>query len=85
MADIGGDKPVTQSILAAFRRSRVDGLVATRDYIAQQLDDGVPPRDSASLTKRIADLAQEIEKLQGNELEGAGEHVADQAFRPEAV
>ncbi|WP_238548459.1 hypothetical protein [Bifidobacterium biavatii] len=39
-------------------------LVALRNMIAEQLDQGVTsPRDLAALTKRIADLGAEIETI----------------------
>lgn len=83
------DLPVTQSVAAAARGgSRLDLLVAMRDAIAAQLDEGVQPRDLASLTKRLGDLALEIEKLEA--VEGgvvADEPVDDEytSFDPEAI
>lgn len=84
MVDVGSDEPVSQSVLAAVRRSYLDGLMATRDLIARQLDAGVPPRDLASLTKRLSDVVKEIEKISGGE-GGVDVNVEDQTFRPEAV
>ena len=84
MPDIGKD-PVQQSILAAFRCSYFDGLVATRDYIATQLDAGVPPRDAAALTKRIADVSKEIEDLEHQQGKQGVVNVSDAAFRAEAI
>lgn len=84
MPDIGSE-PVKQSILAAFRRSYLDGLVATRDYIALQLDEGVLPRDAAALTRRIADVSKEIESLQVDSGRQGVVNVTDEAFRAEAI
>ncbi len=40
-----------------------DLLVSMRDLIAKQLDEGVPPRDLASLTKRLMEIRKEIDTL----------------------
>jgi len=40
-----------------------DLLVSMRDLIAKQLDEGVPPRDLASLTKRLMEIRKEIEAI----------------------
>jgi hypothetical protein len=50
---------------AATSGSRLDLLVATRDLVAAQLDEGVAPRDLASLSRRLMELAKEIEGLKG--------------------
>jgi hypothetical protein len=46
---------------AAATGSHRDLLVSMRDLIAKQLDEGVPPRDLASLTKRLLEIRKEIE------------------------
>lgn len=83
VADIGGES-VRQKLLPSFRQSREAGLVAMRDLIAEMLDGDVAPRDVASLTKRLDDVSQEIERLSGGGEAGAVD-VSDKAFRPEAV
>jgi len=47
---------------AATGTSR-DLLVSMRDLVAKQLDDGVLPRDLASLTKRLMEIRKEIEAI----------------------
>jgi hypothetical protein len=49
---------------AAASGSRLDLLVAMRDEIAGKLDEGVPPRDLASLTRRLMEIAEDIEALE---------------------
>lgn len=85
MSDLGGDKPIRQSVLAAARVDRVSLLTSMRDLIAEQLDDGVPPRDMASLTKRLADISEELEKLA---VAGDGEAsggIEEVGFKPKVV
>ena len=48
---------------AASQGSTRDLLIAMRDLIAKDLDDGVAPRDLASLTKRLMEITREIEAL----------------------
>ena len=81
---IGDDSAVQQSIRAAFRRSYTDGLIAMRDFLAGQLDEGVGAREVASISKRLQDVSKELEKVQG-EGEGSVDVAVDQPFRPEAV
>jgi hypothetical protein len=38
-------------------------LVATRDKLAETIDAGVSPRDLASLSRRLIDLAKEVSAL----------------------
>jgi len=45
---------------AASEGSQRDLLVAMRDRIADDLDEGVPARELASLTKRLMDIVREI-------------------------
>lgn len=54
---------------AAVGGDRRELLVATRDLIAKALDGEVAARDLASLTKRLVDVAKEIEDLDS---EGGG-------------
>lgn len=51
-------------------------LVAMRDKIAGDLDEGVPPRDLASLTRRLLEITREIEAI---DAAGNGDAVASAA------
>ena len=57
-------------------------LVATRDLIARTLDEGVPPRDLASLTKRLREVTREIEAL---DAASSGDGVGRAAAAPDAA
>lgn len=46
---------------------RLDSLKATRDLIAARIEQGVPARDLASLTRRLLDVMEQIEALSGDE------------------
>lgn len=65
---------------AAAHGSRRDLLVAMRDKIALDLDDGVPPRDLASLSRRLLEITREIESIDAAE---EGDDVADAAATPD--
>ena len=63
-------------------------LVAMRDKIAEVIDGGVSPRDLASLSRRLLDLAQEVRALdavvdhpRGRVLRSVQE-LADEKFDP---
>ena len=49
----------------AAARSRADLLRALRDRIAADIDEGVPARDLASLSKRLLDISKELDDLEG--------------------
>ncbi|RSX53015.1 hypothetical protein [Bifidobacterium samirii] len=53
-------------------------LVALRNQIAAAIDEGVPPRDLASLSKRLVDINNEIRAL--DERDSAKENPIVQAF-----
>jgi hypothetical protein len=68
-------------------------LVAMRDKLAETIDEGVSPRDLASLSRRLIDLADEVRNL---DRIGTDENnlpmrvrtlrrVQDEAFDPAAV
>ncbi len=59
-----------------------DLLVSMRDLIAKQLDDGVPPRDLASLTKRLMEIRKEIEAI---DAAGNADAVGRAAATPDAA
>lgn len=87
MPDIGSDEPVVQSVLAAARSSQLAAKKAMRDLVAKELDSGVPPRDLASLTKRLSDLVDEIEQLEAasEEEKPNARKRSSRKFRPEAI
>lgn len=70
------------SIVSAAALGRRDLLVALRDKIAGQIDEGVPPRDLASLSLRLVNLADEIAALDAKE---NGDDVGNAAGTPDAV
>ena len=55
-------------------------LVAMRDQIAAQLDEGVPARDLASLTRRLMEISREVRNLDAAE---KGDDVSDAASTPD--
>ena len=48
---------------AAASGDRRQLLEAIRDSISAELDKGVPPRDMASLSKRLVDISNELDAL----------------------
>jgi len=48
---------------AAQSGDRRDLLVAMRDRIAKTISEDCPPRDLAALTRRLQDIAKEIDQL----------------------
>lgn len=70
------------AIARAAASSRRDLLVALRDSIATKLDEGVPPRDMASLSLRLVNLADEIAAL---DAEASGDDVGSAAATPDAA
>jgi hypothetical protein len=72
---------VTASIAeAAAHGTQRDLLVAMRDRIAADLDEGVPARDLASLTKRLMEITREIATIDAQE---KGDAVGDAAATPD--
>lgn len=70
------------SIISAAAIGRRELLVALRDKIAARLDEGVPPRDLASLSLRLVNLVDEIAALDAKE---NGDDVGTAAGTPDAV
>ena len=71
----------TQSIRdAAASGSRLSLLVAMADRIATELDNGVPARDLASLTRRLLEVTKEIESIHA---ETDGDEVGQAADTPD--
>jgi len=66
----------------AAATGRRELLVALRDSIAARLDEGVPPRDMASLSLRLVNIADEIAALDAEE---NGDDVGSAAAIPDSV
>lgn len=85
----GETKPPVKSVAqAAANGTHRDLLVAMRERIAVTVSNpDCPPRDLAALTRRLQDIAKEIEALdlraKQEASEGAG--VADEAWDSEAL
>lgn len=78
-------KTITQ---AASKGSQRELLAAMRDRIAKTVEDPkCPPRDLASLTRRLMEIAKDIEAIDArNEQDGAaGAEVEDGTFDSAAV
>lgn len=75
------------SISQAARRGKRELLEAMRDKVAAQLDEGVPARDLASLTKRLLEIEEELEAViveeQGDVI-GDATQIPDVQFTPAA-
>ena len=56
-----------QSVTEAAADSRRALLVALRDRIAVDIDNGVPARDLASLSRRLLEIARDIEAIDASE------------------
>lgn len=73
---------------AASKGTKRDLLVAMRDRIAKTVEDPkCPPRDLASLSRRLMEIAREIElaKLEDEETSGAKHESPDEAFDASAL
>lgn len=55
--------PTPPTVHEAARMSHRDLLVALRDKIAKDVDEGVPARDLASLSRRLLEIAKEIDSI----------------------
>ena len=75
-------RPSDGSIISAAAIGRRELLVALRDKVAGQIDEGVPPRDLASLSLRLVNLADEIAALDAKE---NGDNVGTAAGTPDAA
>lgn len=72
---------VTKGVKAAADSgTRRDLLVALRDRIAADIDEGVPARDLASLSLRLLAISAEITEIDAAE---EGDDVADAASTPD--
>lgn len=73
---------------AAESGTHRDLLVAMRTRTAKAVEDvNCPARDLAALTRRLQDIAREIEAIDAREAEEAAEggHVADEAWDAQAL
>lgn len=85
-----GERPTRKLTVAqaASSGSHLDLLISMRERIAKTVSsDDCPPRDLASLSRRLQDISKEIEALQVKDAEdndgGAG--VEDEEFDAEAI
>jgi hypothetical protein len=77
----GGGRPrKPRNVKSAAARSRRDLLVALRDEIASAIDGGVPARDLSSLSRRLLEIARDIEAIDS---ERGGDEVGDAAATPD--
>lgn len=53
-----------RTVKSAAARGRRELLTSLRDKIAADIDQGVPARDLASLSKRLLDISKELEDLE---------------------
>jgi hypothetical protein len=60
---VDGDSSSAGTVRSAAGESRRKLLTALRDKIASDIDDGVPARDLASLSKRLLDISKELDEL----------------------
>ena len=73
---------------AALGGDRRELLIAMRDRIAKTISDpDCPPRDLASLTRRLQDIAKEIDllELSGTGLGSVVSETGDESFDPSSV
>lgn len=88
------EKPAAKTKAKTITQAAADGtkrelLVAMRDRIAKSVEDPkCPPRDLASLSRRLMELAKEIEALEPEDGAGDGSsdgETPDEAFDTEAL
>ena len=87
-ADKPGPVDTYTVVTAASKGSRLDLLVAMRDRVATAVEDAATPaRDLAALTRRLLEMAKEIEILQASARKAAedAEVSADEAFDAAAI
>lgn len=78
--NVSEDTPQDQTVKSAAASSQRDLLVALRDKIAGDIDEGVPARDLASLSRRLLEIAGQIAELDSVE---EGDDVSDAAETPD--
>ena len=75
-----GDERSESGVKGAAAGSRRDLLVALRDKIAGEIDNGVPARDLASLSMRLLTITEQIAEIDAAE---SGDDVGDAAATPD--
>ena len=81
-------EPIRQSVAAAAETGdHRTLLVAMRDRIARTVSDPkCPPRDLAALTRRLQDIARELDQIdQRNRQEEGGHEFVEDYWDPEAL
>lgn len=72
-------------VLSSALEGRIEMMRALRDAIARQIDDGVPPRDLSSLSRRLIEIDKELREAEtieeGDDI-GAAVATPDEAFNP---
>ena len=69
------------SVLNAAHEGRRELLEALRDSISRAIDDGVPARDLASLSRRLLEIDRELEGVIADE---DGDQIGEAASAPDA-
>src|SRR5690625_7824417 len=76
-----GRKPLKSDTIAkAAGKNKRELLIALRDKIAAEIDDGVAARDLAALSRRVLEITDPIEEL---DAEGEGDDVGSAAATPD--
>lgn len=70
-------KTVAQAAKSGVKREL---LVAMRDRLAEAVSNDCPPRDLASLTKRLQDITRDIELLDATAADDAERNAADDDY-----
>lgn len=68
------------AVLDAAAMGQRELLEALRDNIAGAIDEGVPARDLASLSRRLLEIQKELDALKADE---EGDEVAEAASTPD--
>lgn len=71
---------VTNTVKSAASGSYKDLLVALRDNIAGQIDDGIQARDLAALSRRLLEISKELEAIDAAE---NGDDIGEAAVTPD--
>lgn len=78
------NKPTPPAVISTVATAATQGrralLEALRATIAQQIDNGVPARDLASLSKRLVDISEELDALTAQE---EGDDIAEATNTPD--
>lgn len=74
------ETPPSSSVKVAASGSYRDLLVALRDNIAGQIDEGVLARDLAALSRRLLEISKELEGIDAAE---NGDDIGEAAVTPD--